>query len=119
MQSTANDVTVYLDQVPDERRACLAALRTLCLDTLAGYHENMSFGMPSYQRNGTVEVAFASQKNYISLYMLKSAVVAAHREELAGLKVGKGCIRYTKPEKLDFALIEKLLVATRESPQAR
>ncbi len=71
--------------------------------------------MPSYSKNGTIDVAFASQKNYISLYILKEPVLAAHRADLRGLQVGKGCIRYTKPEKLDFAVIRQLLIATRES----
>jgi hypothetical protein len=29
--------------------------------------------------------------------------------------LGKGCIRYSKPEKIDFAVVEKLLVGTLES----
>jgi uncharacterized protein YdhG (YjbR/CyaY superfamily) len=113
MQSTATNVTTYLQQVPDVRRASLERLRNLCLQTLIGYEEGLDYGMPSYKKNGTVEVAFASQKNYISLYVLKQAVVNAHRAALAGASIGKGCIRFSKPEKLDFAVIESLLVATR------
>jgi uncharacterized protein YdhG (YjbR/CyaY superfamily) len=115
MQSTANDVTSYLQDLPDERRACLTRLRQLCLDTLVGYEEVMEYGMPGYKKNGVGEVGFASQKNYISLYILKQPVIEAYRAELAGLNIGKGCIRYSKPEKVDFAVVEKLLRATRES----
>ena len=32
--------------------------------------------------------------------------------------MGKGCIRFSKPEKLDLAVIEKLLLAIRESSEA-
>jgi hypothetical protein len=42
-------------------------------------------------------------------------VIAAHRAQLAGLSVGKGCIRYSRPEKIDFAVVEQLLIATRDS----
>ncbi len=115
MQSIATDVTSYLQELPDDRRVSLAQLRQLCLHTLEGYEEGMDYGMPSYKKNGVVEVAFASQKNYISLYILKEAVVGAHRAQLAGLNVGKSCIRYTKPAKIDFVVVEQLLSATRDS----
>lgn len=72
--------------------------------------------MPSYKVPGSeVEVAFASQKNYISLYILKEAVLDEFRPALAGLNLGKGCVRYTKPEKMDYEVIEQLLAASRDS----
>jgi uncharacterized protein YdhG (YjbR/CyaY superfamily) len=118
MQSAARNVADYLDEVPAARRDALARLRDLCVSTLVGYEEVMEYGLPCYKKDGTVEVGFASQKNYIAIYILKQDVVEALRTELAGAKIGKGCIRYSKPEKLDFEVIEKLLVATRESKQA-
>jgi uncharacterized protein YdhG (YjbR/CyaY superfamily) len=77
----------------------------------------MDYGMPGYKKNGVVEVGFASQKNYISLYLLKEAVINEHRAELAGLSIGKGCIRYPKAERIDFAVVEKLLVGMRDSAE--
>lgn len=115
MQSTASNVTDYLEQVPEDRRAILERLRKLCLKSLAGYEEVMAYGMPGYKIDGNIEVGFASQKNYISLYVLKNAVVDAHRTELAGASIGKGCIRFSKPEEIDFDVIERLLIATCES----
>ncbi len=49
--------------------------------------------------------------------MLKEAVVVAHRAELVGAQVGKGCIRYTKPEKLDFAVIQRYSSPRAKSPE--
>jgi len=49
--------------------------------------------------------------------VLKQDVVDAHRAALAGASIGKGCIRFSKPEKLDFAVIERLLVAVRDSQE--
>ena len=34
---------------------------------------------------------------------------------LRGLSVGKGCLRFRSPEKIDFAVVEKLLADTRRS----
>jgi uncharacterized protein YdhG (YjbR/CyaY superfamily) len=117
MYSTALDVLTYIQHVPLDRVACLTELRQLCLNTLIEYEEGMDYGMPCYKKHGKVEVAFASQKRYIALYVAKQSVVDAYRGELAGLSVGKGCIRYPKPEKVDFTVITNLLRATRDSPE--
>ena len=117
MYSTASDVLTYLQHVPQDRVACLTELRQLCLNTLIGYEEGMDYGMPCYKKHGKFEVAFASQKRYIALYIAKQSVIDAYRAELQGLSVGKGCIRYSKPEKVDFRVIAKLLSATRDSPE--
>lgn len=77
----------------------------------------MEYGGPCYSRNGEVEVGFMSQKNFIGLYILRTDVMRAHRYLLnvPGITLGKGCIRYSKPEKIDFNVVEKLLRATVES----
>ena len=76
----------------------------------------MAYGMPSYRRaDGEVEVAFASQKQYISLYILKSSVLDKYRLELGHLDLGKGCIRYRKPHQIDFHMVTKLLEESRLS----
>lgn len=117
MQSEAKSVNAYLREVPAERRQALARLRELCRSTLQGFEESMNYGMPSYSRDGQVEVSFASQKNYISLYILKQEVLDAYKEHLAGAGVsfGKGCIRYSKPERIEFEVVEELLVASEQS----
>jgi uncharacterized protein YdhG (YjbR/CyaY superfamily) len=110
MQSEAKNVDQYLQDVPAARKEALAKLRKLCVEILDDYEENMDYGMPSYKKSGEeVEVAFASQKSYISLYILKKPALDKHRDKLAGLNVGKGCIRYTKPEKIDFDLVRVVL----------
>jgi uncharacterized protein YdhG (YjbR/CyaY superfamily) len=115
MQSKAASVDQYLQEVPAKRQAALQRLRTLCQEHLADYEESMVYGMPSYARNGEVEVAFASQKNYISLYVLKQPVFDSHRPALAGLNLGKGCIRYTSPARIDFDVVAQLLADTAAS----
>jgi uncharacterized protein YdhG (YjbR/CyaY superfamily) len=112
MQSKAKDVDQYLTEVPEKRLDVLQKMRALCLATLDGYAESMAYGMPSYTRDGVVEVAFASQKNYISLYILKQDVFDRHRPSLQGLNLGKGCIRYTTPKKVNLAVVQQLLADT-------
>ena len=117
MQSTAKNVNDYLDEVTVERKQSIAKLRDLCLDLLGGFEESMIYGMPSYSRDGEVEVAFASQKNYISLYILRTDVMNVYKDSLdaKGVSLGKGCIRYSRPKRIDFKLVEKMLNATQET----
>ena len=115
MQSTAPNVDAYLAEVPPERRDVLAAIRQLCQENLPGYEEGMEYGMPSYAKDGVVEFAFASQKNYISIYGLKSDALEADRAEFVGASTGKCCIRYTNPKKVDLGAVERLLKATAAS----
>ena len=114
MQSTAKDVTAYLEEVPAERRAALEEIRRLCLSTLKGFEESMMYGGPVYSRNGVVEVGFASQKHFIGLYILRTDVMNAHKEllKIKGVSLGKGCIRSSKPEKIDFDVVKSMLNAT-------
>jgi uncharacterized protein YdhG (YjbR/CyaY superfamily) len=115
MQSKAKDVATYIKQTPADRQEALVKLRRLCRQVLKGFEESMAYGMPGYSRKGTVEVGFASQKNYISLYILRKDALETQRPFLTGLSVGKGCIRYSRPDKIDFAVVEKMLAATRDS----
>jgi len=78
----------------------------------------MDYGLPCYKKDGHTEVAFASQKNYIALYILKADVVNANRAALRGLSVVKGCIRFARPSAVDFGVVRKLLSDTLASPES-
>jgi uncharacterized protein YdhG (YjbR/CyaY superfamily) len=117
VQSKADDVDTYLAEVPTERREVLTRLRELCRAELPGFAERMSYGMPAYVRpGGEGEIAFASQKQYVSFYLLRTDVRQAFAERLAGHDMGKGCLRFRKPDQIDFELVRDLLRATAQDP---
>ena len=117
LQSTAKDVTTYIKEAPTERQEALTRLRELCRAHLKGFDETMQYGGPSYSRNGEVEVGFASQKHFIGLYILRTDVMKAHKDLLKGkgISVGKGVIRYSRPERIDFEVVRSMLRGTLES----
>lgn len=117
MQSSAKTVAAYIKAAPATRQESLKRLRALCREILVGFKESMAYGGPTYSRNGVAEVGFASQKNFIGLYILRTDVMRSHRYLLnvPGITFGKGAIRYSKPEKIDFDVVEKMLRATVES----
>ncbi|MZD04767.1 DUF1801 domain-containing protein [Streptomyces sp. SID5785] len=115
-RSDASDVDGYLAEAPEDRRAVLSALRRLCRAELTGFDEVMEYGMPAYRRGGTVEIAFASQKQYLSLYLLRTDVRDAFADRLAGQDMGKGCLRFRSPDRVDLDLVRDLLRATAATP---
>ena len=75
----------------------------------------MIYGGPCYSRNGEIEVGFASQKNLIGLYILRTDVTDVDRDLPKGRGVGlsRGCSVTQSPKKKnDITVVKKLLKAT-------
>ncbi|MGH9418633.1 MAG: DUF1801 domain-containing protein [Thermoanaerobaculia bacterium] len=123
MQSKAATVREYLKELPDDRRKAIEAVRKVILANLdKEYEEGMSYGMigyfvphsvypPGYHTNpkqGLPFAALASQKNYMSVYVMGlyagSALARWFQEAWAKtgkkLDAGKACIRFKKVDDL-------------------
>lgn len=87
MRSEAATVKKYLAALPADRRAAIEAVRKVVLENLDdGYEEGMQYGMigyfvphsvyaPGYHcdpRQPVPFAALASQKNYMSLYLMSA-----------------------------------------------
>jgi uncharacterized protein YdhG (YjbR/CyaY superfamily) len=116
MKSTAKNVATYIGEQAEQWQPTLRKLRAQCRRQLSGYREGMAYGMPGYQRGAQVEVSFGQQARYLSLYILKQPVLDAHRAELHGLSVGKGCVRFRRPEDVNWEVISAMLAETCMSP---
>lgn len=114
MESTAPDVDQYLENLEPQRQAALTELRALILETVPDVVETMKYRLPTYEYEGGSLCALASQKHYMSLYM-DTELVEKHRAELAGLDVGKSCIRFRKLEKLPLDTVRAILQETVQS----
>ena len=115
MTSTAADVETYIAELPTERRPAIEKLRSLCRQHLKGYEECMAYGLPVYKRDGVMEVSFASQKQYIAVYVLKKDVLDEFRSSIPGSKIGKGCIRFVNPDRIDYDVLKHLLIRNVQS----
>lgn len=133
MQSRATSVEAYLAELPDDRRIAIEAVRKVILKNLdAGYREGIQYGMIGYfvphevfpagyhcdPKQPLPFAALASQKNYMSLYLM--GVYCGCAEGAGGetadarwfrdawdktgkkLDMGKACVRFRKLE--DVAL---------------
>lgn len=104
-------VDAYLGGLVPERQMALAELRSLVFEVAPDAVETMRYRMPTYEHEGGVVCAFASQKHYMSLY-LAPELVERHKQELAGLDIGKSCVRFRKLEKLPLDTVRAILQET-------
>jgi uncharacterized protein YdhG (YjbR/CyaY superfamily) len=112
MQSKAATVDDYLTEVPPSRLGAMIRLRDLFQQELKGYEEKMAYGSPGYAKSGVVEAGFASQKQFIAVYILKQDAFNQYINELKGVSSGKGVIRFSRPEQIDFDVLRKMLRGT-------
>jgi uncharacterized protein YdhG (YjbR/CyaY superfamily) len=69
MPMPAPQVDEYLSQVDPQRRAAVAELRSLIVETVTSAAESMRYKMPTYGNEAAILSAFAPQDPYISLYV--------------------------------------------------
>lgn len=130
--SKAQTVEQYLQELPEDRREVVSAVRDVVLRSLpAGYREAMGFGMitwgipledypNTYNGQPLGYAALAAQKNYYALYVMTPYQDPAQeqwlREEFrkAGKKLdmGKSCLRFKKLDDLPLDVIGRLIAST-------
>jgi hypothetical protein len=139
MQSKSTTVTAYMQEVPEERRKIIEALRKVIKQNLPkGFEEQMNYGMIGYVVPHTLYpggyhckpsdplpfMNIASQKNFIVIYhmgmyadpsLLKWFTEAYAQRVKGKLDMGKSCIRFKKPDQIPVDLIGEL--ASKMSPQ--
>lgn len=125
MKSGPGTVEEYLAALPDDRRQAINAVREVILKNLPdGYREGFGFGMigyviplerypKTYNGQPLLYAALASQKNYMSVYLMGvygSAEAADWFEReyrLTGkrLDMGKSCVRFRRLDDLPLDLV--------------
>jgi uncharacterized protein YdhG (YjbR/CyaY superfamily) len=103
-----NEVDTYINALAETRKSSLQQLRQIILETIPDVEESIQYKMPYYTYNGML-CAFASQKNYMSFYLLDGEIVEKYRYLLEGLSVGKGCIRFKDISQLPESTIRSML----------
>jgi hypothetical protein len=132
MRSDAADVETYLNGLDPERRETVGAVRAVILEHLPeGFEEGIEFGMISYHvplerypdtYNGHPLglAALASQKRYLSLYLMaiygdegdaawfRRAWTADGRK----LDMGKSCVRFRRLEDVPLDVVAQAVERT-------
>jgi len=125
MRSDAASPSEYVASLPEDRRATIFAVRDAIRAGIPdGYEEGIEFGMLSWHvplsrypdtYNGAplAYVSLASQKNYVSLYLMgiygdagnRAWFEAAAAKLGAKLDIGKSCVRFRRLDDLPLELV--------------
>ena len=131
-RSDAGSVEEYLDLVPEDRKEAIGVVRNAILENLpAGYEETFQQGMIAYviplatypvTYNGLplLYAALASQKNYMSIYLMniygnrenEGWFIDRYKSSGKKLDMGKSCVRFKRLEVLPVDLIGEAIART-------
>jgi Domain of unknown function (DU1801) len=129
MRSDATLVEEYLDELPPDRREVISAVRDAVNEHLPeGYEEVIAYGMVSwvipledypdtYNGQPLGVAALASQKNYMSLYLLgvyadeglEDWFRAQYAERGLELDMGKSCVRFKRLDQVPLDVIAEVI----------
>ena len=107
----SSEVDGYLAAVPEPARATLEGLRKVIKAVVPDAVEVISYRIPTFKYRGRPLVGFAAFENHCGFYVMSTAVLDAHRDELASYQTGKGSIRFPLDTPLPAALVRKLVKA--------
>ena len=130
--SDAKTVSQYLSSLPVDRREAVSIVRQVVLDNLpSGFEEAMQYGMigyvvplatypKTYNKQPLTYAALASQKNYISLYLMcvysdqatEARFTELYRASGKRLNMGKSCVRFKRLEDLPLDVIGETIGGT-------
>lgn len=126
MKRKAATVEEYLDQLPEDRRTALQAVRKVILKHLPkGYEEVVQYGMLGYvvplkafpagylnRKNEPLPyICLASQKNYMTIHLMsvygdgEGQFRKDYQATGKKLDMGKACVRFKKVEDLALDVI--------------
>ncbi len=131
VHSAAASPRAYLDELPDDRRRAVAAVRAVIRRNLPrGYREAMNWGMIAYEvplrtfpdtYNGQplMYAALASQKRHMAVYLsgiygsepLRAWFEDAYRATGLRMDIGKSCVRFRTLDDLPLDLVGEAIAA--------
>lgn len=129
MQSKADTVKQYLNELPNDRKKAISIVRQTILENLPdGYDEVINWGMITYEvpletylntYNGKplMYAALASQKNHMAVYLMgcymspeiRKKFENAYKKSGKKFDAGKSCIRFRKVDDLPLRLIGEII----------
>ena len=111
MQYDVTSPEEYLDVLEkDWRKEKLGQIRAIIQSAAPHLKEGINYKMLSYSDEKGVVFHLNAQKHYVSLYVGNSKKVDPDGSLLAGLDLGKGCIRFKKSKVVAETGIEEFVV---------
>lgn len=110
MQYDVQTPQEYMQMLEDDwRREKLEELRAIIKSCAPELTEGIDYKMLCYRDDKEIVFGLNAQKHYVSLYVGDVTKIDPDGSLLAGLNVGKGCIRFTKSKVISQTGIREFL----------
>jgi hypothetical protein len=117
VSSNAKTVEEYLESLPEDRRAAIAKVRMQY--GMIGYYVPLEEYPDTYNGQPLGIIALASQKNYMSLYLMsvygdsrrEKAFVEKYKASGKKLDMGKSCVRFKTLDDLPLDLVAETVAS--------
>lgn len=110
MQYDVNNPSEYIKSLDvDWRKEKLQELREIILKQDSAIQETINYKMLCFKLNDSVLFHLNAQRGYVSLYCGNTKKIDPEGKLLAGLSIGKGCIRFSKTKDISQTRIEDFI----------
>jgi len=110
MQYDVKQPSEYMKSLDvDWRKEKLQELREIILQQDSAIQETINYKMLCFKLNGSVLFHLNAQIGYVSLYCGNTKKIDPEGDLLAGLSIGKGCIRFTKTKDISKTRIDDFI----------
>jgi uncharacterized protein YdhG (YjbR/CyaY superfamily) len=105
----AENIDEYISTFPPETQEVLKQIRATIKKVVPKAEETISYGIPTFNLNGTYLIYFAAYKKHIGIYPVSKAIEEIDKRFASYKTSGKGTIQFPLNEPMPLKLITKLV----------
>ena len=103
------DIDEYIARFSADTQEILKQIRTAIKKVVPDAEETISYGIPTFNLNGTYLIYFAAYKKHIGFYPVPSEIEKVGKEFASFKTSGKGTIQFPLNKPMPLNLITKLV----------
>ena len=107
--SKPKDIDEYIARFPLDIQEILEQIRVAIKKVVPEAEETISYGIPTFNLNGTYLIYFAAYKNHIGFYPVPGAIEQVDKDFASYKTSGKGTIQFPLNKPMPLNLITKLV----------
>ena len=107
--SKPKDIDEYIARFPLNIQEILEQIRVTIKKIVPEGEETISYGIPTFNLNGTYLIYFAAYKNHIGFYPVPDAIDQVDKDFASYKTSGKGTIQFPLNKPMPLNLITKLV----------
>ena len=105
------EVTAYIEALPEPKRSTLLAMREAILEIEPTLEQVIAWKSPQFKFKGKYAVGFCAFKNHLTFSPQSSAVMASHAADLEGFVTSGSSFQFATDTPVPKALLSKLIKA--------